>query len=131
MRPAGSSPQFYTWLQKHASVMKNSLTKARRNAGLEENEKITTNPSESVNHVLKEAADYEEMALPEFIALSKSIGESQRQEQLRAVIRKGKYRFKEEFASLEMSESKWMHEMNQDQRQCHLQLVMQTNLDAA
>ena len=110
--------------------MKNSLPEeARRNAGLEE--KITTNPSESVNHVLKEAADYEEMALPEFIALSKAIGESQRQEQLRAVIRKGKYRYKEEFAFLEISESKWMHEMNQDQQQRHLQLVMHTNLDAA
>ena len=59
--------------------MKNSLSKeAKRNAGLEVDENITTNPSESVNHVLKEAA-CEEMSLPEFIALSKVVGESQRQ----------------------------------------------------
>ena len=132
IRPAGSSPQFYTWLQKHGSVMKNSLSKeARRNAGLEVDENITTNASESVNHVLKEAAAYEEMSLPEFIALSKAVGESQRQEQLRAVIRKGKYRFKREFAFLEVEEAKWMHEMSQDQRQRHLQLVMKTEVDAA
>jgi len=38
--------------------MKNSLSEeARGNAGLEANEKITINPSESINHVLKEAVE--------------------------------------------------------------------------
>lgn len=110
--------------------MKNSLSEeARGNAGLEAKEKIITNPSESINHVLKEAVEYEEMTLPEFTALAKAIGEHQ--EQLRTVIRKGKYRFKEGFAFLEIAASKWMHEMNQDQQQYHLHLVMQTHLDAA
>ena len=62
-------------------MMKSSLTEeARQNAGLKPGERITTNPSESVNHVLKEAAEYEEMSLPDFIVLSKAVAESQRQE---------------------------------------------------
>ena len=59
--------------------MKTALTvEAQRNAGLESKNRLTTNLSESVNHVLKEAAEYEEMSLPEFIALSKAVADSQR-----------------------------------------------------
>ena len=131
IRPRGSSPQFYSWLQKHDVMMKSSLTEeARQNAGLKPSERITTNPSESVNHGLKEAAEYEEMSLPDFIVLSKAIAESQRQEIMRAIIRKGKYRFKQEFSFLEVPESQWMHEMNQDRKKSHLLRVMQTELDA-
>ena len=132
IRPTGSSPQFYTWLQKHSSVMKHFLTKeARRNAGFDATEKITNNRVESVNHVLKEIAKYEEMSLPGFIALSKAVGESRWQQKLKAEIRKGKYRFKEEFTSHEIAESKRMYEMNQDQQERHLCLVMKTKLDAS
>ena len=114
-------------------MMKSLLTEeARQNAGLKPGERITTNPSESVNHVLKEAAEYEEMSLPDFIVLSKAVAESQRQEIMRAVIRKGKYRFKQEFSFLEVPELKWMHmhEMNQDQKKSHVLRVMRTELDA-
>ena len=131
IRPRGSSPQFYSWLQKHDVMMKSSLTEeARQNAGLKPGERITTNPSESVNHVLKEATEYEEMSLPDFIVLSKAIAESQRQEIMRAIIQKGKYRFKQEFSFLEVPESQWMHEMNQDRKKSHVLRVMQTELDA-
>ena len=131
IRPPGSSPQFFSWLQKHDVMMKSSLTEeARQNAGLKPGERITTNPSESVNHVLKEAANYEETSLPDFIVLSKAIAESQRQEVMRAIIRKGKYRFKQEFSFLEIPEPQWMHEMNQDQKKSHVLRVMQTELDA-
>ena len=112
-------------------MMKTSLIEeARQTAGLEPGEKITTNTSESVNHVLKEAAECEEMSLPDFIALSKAVAESQRQEQMRAVIRKGKYRFKHEFSYLEVSESTWIHNMSPKQRKRHPLLVMRTELDA-
>ena len=108
-------------------MMKTLLTvEVLRNASLESKNRLTTNPSESVNHVLKEAAEYEEMSLPEFIALSKAIADSQRLE-----VRKGKYQLKKEFSFLEVSESKWMHEMDRSQRDGHLQLVLQTELEAA
>ena len=110
IRPPGSSPQFFSWLHKHDVMMKSSLTdEARQNAGLKPGEQITTNPSKSVNHVLKEAANYEETSLPDFIVLSKAIAESQRQEVMRAIIRKAKYRFKQEFSFLEIPELQWMH----------------------
>ena len=133
IRLPGSTPQFFSWLQKHAAVMKASVTaEAKQKAGLDPNENVTTNPSESVNHVLKEAAEYErEMTLAEFIALAKAVAEGQRQEQLRAVVRKGKYHFKSEFAFFEVEESKWMREMTEKQRQHHLTVVMQTELDVA
>ena len=78
IRPPGSSPQFYSWLQKHDIIMKSSHSEeARQNA-----ERITTNPP-------KEAAEYKEMSLPGFIVLPKAIAESQRQEIMRAIIWKG------------------------------------------
>ena len=112
--------------------MKTALTvEALRNAGLESKNRLTTNPSENVNHFLKEAAEYEKMSLPEFIALSKAVADSQRLEVVRAIVRKVKYRLKKEFPSLEVSESKWMHEMDRSQRDGHLRLVLQTELEAA
>ncbi len=48
---------------------------------------------------------------------------------MRAVIRKGKYCFKQEFSFLEVPELKWMHEMNQDQKKSHVLQVMRTELD--
>ena len=64
-------------------MMKSSLTEEARQNGLRPGERITTNPSESVNHVLKQAAEFEEMSPPDFIVLSKAVAESQRQEVMR------------------------------------------------
>ena len=83
-----------------------------------------------MNHVLKEAAEYQEMSLPEFITLAKAAVDSQRLDVVRAIVRKGKYRLKKEFSFVEVSESKWMHEMDRSQRDRHLQLVLQTELEA-
>lgn len=84
-----------------------------------------------MNHVLKEATENEEMSLPEFIALSKAVAESQRLDVVRAFVRKGKYRLKKDFSFLVVSELKWMHEMDRSQRDRHLQLVLRTELEAA
>ena len=84
--------------------MKTALT----DAGLGSKKRLTTNRSESVNHVLKEAAEYEEMSLPELIALAKAEADSQRLDVVWDIVRKGKYRLKKEFSFLEVSESKWM-----------------------
>ena len=89
-------------------MMKTALTvEALRNAGLESKKRLTTNPSESVNHVLKEAAEYE-MSLPEFIALTKAVADSQRLDVIRAIVRKSKYRLKKVFFFLEVSEDRCM-----------------------
>ena len=81
--------------------MKTALT----DAGLGSKKRLTTNRSESVNHVLKEAAEYEEMSLPELIALAKAEADSQRLDVVWDIVRKGKYRLKKEFSFLEVSES--------------------------
>ena len=79
----------------------------------------------------KEATEYQEMSLPEFITLAKAVVDSPRLDVVRAIVRKGKYRLKKEFSFVEVSESKWMHEMDRSQRDRHLQLVLQTELEAA
>ena len=71
-------------------MIKESIIKDKRvKAGLHREEKITTNGAESANHMLKEAAEYEEMSLAKFVALCKSIAKNQQQEIIRAILRKG------------------------------------------
>ena len=58
----GHDPKFFNWMSKKAAMMKESLTSGvRLKAGLQPGEKMTSNAAEAGNHVLKEAADYEEM----------------------------------------------------------------------
>lgn len=88
----GSEPKFHRWIKQHSSMIKESMIKDKRiKAGLHPEEKITTNGAESANHALKEAAEYEEMFLAEFVALCKSIAKNQQQEIIRAILRKGWY----------------------------------------
>jgi hypothetical protein len=87
---SGSEPKFHRWIKQHSSMIKEAMIKDKRvKAGLHPEEKITTNGAESANHVLKEAAEYEEMSLAEFVALCKSIAKNQQQEIIRAILRKG------------------------------------------
>lgn len=99
-----AEPSFHNWLQKHGHVMKKSMILGVRiEAGLDRVDSCTSNDAESNNHVLKSAADNEEMSALEFISLSKSVALNQRQEVTRAVLRKGDYRFKNEYSSLEIA----------------------------
>lgn len=87
---SGTEPKFHRWIKQHSSMIKESMIKDKRvMAGLQPEEQITTNGAESANHVLKEAAEYEEMSLAEFVALCKSIAKNQQQEIIRAILRKG------------------------------------------
>ncbi len=87
---SGTEPKFHRWIKQHSSMIKESMIKDKRvMAGLQPEEQITTNGAESANHVLKEAAEYEEMSLAEFVALSKSIAKNRQQEIIRAILRKG------------------------------------------
>lgn len=91
VRP-GAEPSFYNWILKHEALMKKSMILGVRSAaGLNQEDSCTTNDAESNNHVLKSAADHEEMSSVEFICLSKSLAFNQRQEVVRAVLKSGQY----------------------------------------
>ena len=106
--PEGHNPKFFNWMSKKAAMMKKSLTAGvRLKAGLQPGEKMTSNAAEVGNHVFKEEADYEEMSLPEFVVLVKSVALNQHRELVRALLRKGQWRFKEEYSYLEVKEDEW------------------------
>ena len=129
--PQETDPKFFAWMSKKAGMLKESLTAGvRLKAGLQPGEKITSNAAESGNHVLKEAADYEEMSLPEFVVLAKSVASSQQQEVVRAVLRKEQYRFKPEYSYLEIKEDVWMHKMSMESRKKHLSKILQLDVGA-
>ena len=113
-------------------MFKESMTDAARiKAGLQPGEKLTTNAAESANHILKEAAEYEQMSLPEFIALAKSITNSQHQDVVRAVIRKGEYRFQSQYSFLEIEDDCWMYNMSPSDRERHIRNVFGTEVGAS
>lgn len=127
----GHDPKFFNWMSKKAAMMKESLTSGvRLKAGLQPGEKMTSNAAEAGNHVLKEAADYEEMSLPEFVVLAKSVALNQHQELVRAILRKGQYRFKDEYSYLEVKEDVWMHGMTVESRRRHVSKIMNLDLGA-
>lgn len=66
------------------------------------------------------------MSAVEFISLSKSVALfSARKLPKRALLRKGDYRFKNEYSSLEIAGGKW-YQMTKEQRTRHLKKVLQT-----
>ena len=67
---------------------------------------FTTNASESVNAVLKRKVDYKRNEPPVFIDKLKEFVQEQLREVERAVIGRGKYRFKEQYRFFEIPESK-------------------------
>ena len=72
--PEGCEPKFFNWMSKKADIIKESLSaRVRLRAGLQPGENMTSNAAEAGIHVLKEAADYEEMSQPEFVVLAKSV----------------------------------------------------------
>ena len=77
------------------------------------------------NHVLKGAADKEEMSTVEFISLSKSLALNQRQEVIRAVLKSGEYQLKEIFSSIQGTGDRW-YQISNEQKMRHLKKVMET-----
>ena len=82
-------------------------------------EPFTTNASETINSVIKSHVEYKKSQLTEFIAKLR-----QYLEVGRAVIGRGKYKFKEEYAHLEVEESKWF---KMDKQQCEVYLQRVTS----
>ncbi|KAL9965864.1 hypothetical protein ACROYT_G029718 [Oculina patagonica] len=130
--PEGCEPKFFNWMSKKADMIKGSLSAGvRLKAGLQPGEKMTSNAAEAGNHVLKEAADYEEMSLPEFVVLAKSVALNQHQGLVRAILRKGQYRFKDEYSYLEVKEHVWMHGMTVESRRRHVAKILNLELGAS
>jgi hypothetical protein len=95
----------------------------RFECGLEDPSDIfTTNPSETINALLKHKVEYKRSELPVFIEKVKELVEEQNREVECAVINRGKYQLRKQFKFLEITESKWFS-MNQQQRSQHLSKV--------
>ena len=65
--------------------------------------------------------------MPTCVTHQKEIIDEQEREVERAVIRRGKYKFRKEFHSPEVTEGDW-YRMSKDQREKHLKKVAQANM---
>ena len=121
----GTKTGFYNWfVQNKASVMKSTMLKAiRTEAGLGSPPRIfTTNASETTNSIIKSHVSHKSCRLMEFVTHLKDIVDEQEREVERAVLRRGKFRFKDEYLHLEVEENQWFA-MSQEQRLAHLKKV--------
>ena len=88
---------------------------------------FTTNASETTNSVIKAHVKYAHSQLMEFVNHLKDVVDEQEREVERAVIKRGKFRFKEEYSYLEVGESQWFN-MTPHQRQIHMKKVASTRV---
>lgn len=113
---------FVSWFKAHKShaIQSCMIRSIREECGLGSPPlAFTTNASESINAVIKNKVDYKKTELPAFIDKLKELEREQQSELERAIIGRGKYRFREQYKFLEISESKWF-QMSSQQRKEHL-----------
>ena len=123
-------PGFYNWFVQHKSeVIKSTMLEPlREEAGLGcPPQPFTTNPSEAVNAVIKNQVSYKSNQLIQFLEHLKAVIDEQDREMQRAVIGRGKYRFKEQYSSLQIPEMQWF-KMTEKQRSDHLKKVASTKV---
>ena len=75
--------------------------------------KFTTNTSESINHVIKQAVDWKESKLPVLITHLKTIVDQHVEELNTAVIGRGQWRFTSQFKHLEISQVAWFSQSSE------------------
>ena len=118
----------YFMAKKAPTIRDTMLRSVREECGLGCPPDIfTTNASESINAMLKRKVDYKKNELPVFVAKVKELVNEQQREVERAVIGRGKYRFREQYRYLEVPESKWFT-MNAVQRRTHFSKVQSTQV---
>ena len=125
--------RFIDYFMAHkASVIRDTMLRSvREESGLGCPPDIfTTNASESINAMLKQKVDYKRNELPAFIDKVKELVQEQQREVERAVIRRGKYQFRERYRYLEVAESKWFA-MNSEQSRKHLFQITSTLVSEA
>ena len=122
---------FFDWFLHHKVEMITSgmLQPVREDAGLGcPPASFTTNACESLNAVLKRKVNYKKNELPAFVDHLKSLIDEQERELERAVIGRGKYRFRREFQYLQIEEEVWFR-MSRDQREKHLKKVAHAQIN--
>ena len=119
---------FCEWFVKYKSrvVEVSMLSSGRREAGLgDPPEAFTTNACESINAVVKAKVQYKKSDLPHFLMQMRELIDEQGKEVERAVLKRGKYEFEDDYRHLEVPEAKWF-KMTAQQRKRHLQKVATT-----
>ena len=125
--------KFISWFVEYkVEVIRNTMLRTvREDCGLGNPPSMfTTNASESINALLKHKVDYKKHQLPDFIDIVGELVAEQKQEVERAVVNRGKWRFRSQYQFLQVQESVWFT-MNAQQRQKHLSRVHSISLAEA
>ena len=118
-----AGPQFYDHFRRaKADVVRHHMRKDIREAvGLGSPPAIfTTNNSEALNSVLKKQVGYKKTQWPEFVQEMKVLIDAQRNEIIRALSGRGRYRLSEGYRYLGVSMEEW-NKMRPDQRKMVVQ----------
>ena len=116
---------FFDWFLKNkVNVIKNSMLRpVCEEAGLGSPPvAFYTNASETINATIKAKVQYKRNELPQFISKLRELASEQQQEVEKAVIGRGKYKLRQDYKHLEVSETKWFA-MSRDQRSKHLKKI--------
>ena len=121
----GAQPGVYEWFtqNKMTTLMWTMMKPVREEAGLgSPPESFTTNASETVNSIIKSHASYKPSQLTELMEKLREAIDEQEREVERAVIGRRKFRFKEEYKHLQVSENQWFR-IKPEQRRANLRKV--------
>ena len=107
-----TSSSFFDQFSLHyADIFRHTTLKClRRDVGLGDPPEIfTTNASESLNAALKKKVNYKETEWPQFNEAVKELISAQRDEVIRAISGRGKYRLVEEYSSFQVTPQNWIY----------------------
>ena len=124
---------FCRWLKTYKSntIKQSMLRSKRRQCGLgDPPSSFTTNASESINAVVKNRVDYKKSDVPVFLDNLKAVIDEQQRELERAIVDKGKYRFRQRFKGLVKTEDEWFLRMSSAQRQNHIKRISNMSLQS-
>jgi len=115
-----TSSSFFDQFSLHyADIFRHTTLKCLR-GDVDPPEIFTTNASESLNAALKKKVNYKETEWPQFNEAVKELISAQRDEVIRAISGRGKYRLVEEYSSFQVTPQNWI-KMTTDQRKTIVQ----------
>ena len=129
----GAQPGFYECFTRNemTTLMQTMMKPVCEEAGLgSPPEPFTTNASETVNSIIKSHVSYKPSQLMELTEKLREAVDEQEREVERAVIGRGKFRFKEEYKHLQVSENQWFR-MKPEQHQAHLRKVVTASVSTS
>ena len=129
----GAQPGFYEWFtrNKMTTIMQTMMKPVREEAGLgSPPEPFTTDASKTVNSIIKSHVSYKPSQLMELTEKLREAIDEQEREVERAVIGRGKFRFKEECQRLQVDETQ-RFKMKPEQHQAHLRKVVTTSVNTS